>query len=137
MKIKGLIFDLDGVLVDTKKIHFDALNIALKSIKFEPISFKDHIKIFDGLPTNEKLKILNKKNKLPKKFFSKINKYKQNITSKILNTKVTKKKSIVSMFKNLNRKYKIAVATNAVNQTLDICLKKLGVSKYVDYIYMY
>ena len=33
MKIKGLIFDLDGVLVDTKKIHFDALNIALKSIK--------------------------------------------------------------------------------------------------------
>ncbi|MFL2853852.1 MAG: HAD hydrolase-like protein [Candidatus Pelagibacter sp.] len=32
MKIKGLIFDLDGVLVDTKKIHFDALNSALKSI---------------------------------------------------------------------------------------------------------
>ena len=29
MKIKGLIFDLDGVLVNTKKIHFDALNIAL------------------------------------------------------------------------------------------------------------
>ena len=39
MKIKGLIFDLDGVLVDTKKIHFDALNIALKSIKFKQISF--------------------------------------------------------------------------------------------------
>ena len=57
MKIKGLIFDLDGVLVDTKKIHFDALNIALKSIKFEQISFKDHINIYDGLPTLEKLKI--------------------------------------------------------------------------------
>ena len=41
MKIKGLIFDLDGVLVDTKKIHFDALNIALKSIKFEQISLID------------------------------------------------------------------------------------------------
>ena len=40
MKIKGLIFDLDGVLVDTKKIHFDALNVALKSIKFEQISAK-------------------------------------------------------------------------------------------------
>ena len=35
MKIKGLIFDLDGVLVDTKKIHFDALNSALKSTNSE------------------------------------------------------------------------------------------------------
>ena len=66
MKIKGLIFDLDGVLVDTKKIHFDALNIALKSIKFKPISFKDHINIYDGLPTLEKLKILKKKRGLNK-----------------------------------------------------------------------
>ena len=41
MKIQGLIFDLDGVLVDTKKIHFDALNSALKSIDFEEITFKD------------------------------------------------------------------------------------------------
>ena len=32
-KIKGLIFDLDGVLVNTKKIHFVALNKALKSVK--------------------------------------------------------------------------------------------------------
>ena len=46
MKIKGLIFDLDGVLVDTKKIHFDALNIALKSIKFEQISFSNHLTYF-------------------------------------------------------------------------------------------
>ena len=29
--IKGLIFDLDGVLVNTKDLHFTALNEALKS----------------------------------------------------------------------------------------------------------
>ena len=59
MIIKGLIFDLDGVLVDTKKIHFDALNYALEAVKFEPISLREHLNTFDGLPTNEKLKILN------------------------------------------------------------------------------
>ena len=64
MNIKGLIFDLDGVLVDTKKIHFNALNIALKSAKIDPISFKDHLNIYDGLPTIEKIKLLNKKKKL-------------------------------------------------------------------------
>ena len=56
--IKAIIFDLDGVLVDTKKIHFEALNIALEKHNFKKISFEDHVKIFDGLPTLEKLKIL-------------------------------------------------------------------------------
>ena len=37
MKIKGLIFDLDGVLVDTKKIHFDALNFILKKLNYKKI----------------------------------------------------------------------------------------------------
>jgi len=74
MKIKGLIFDLDGVLVDTKKIHFDALNSALKFINFEEITFKDHVNIYDGLPTLEKLRILSKKKGLSKKLFSKIQK---------------------------------------------------------------
>ena len=62
--IKGLIFDLDGVLVDTKKIHFDSLNIALEKMNFEQISFKDHLNIYDGLPTNEKLRLLEFKKKI-------------------------------------------------------------------------
>ena len=61
--IKIIIFDLDGVLVDTKKIHFEALNLALKKYNYNEITFEDHVKIFDGLPTNEKLKILNKRDK--------------------------------------------------------------------------
>ncbi|WP_415286509.1 hypothetical protein ABXT46_00220 [Candidatus Pelagibacter sp. Uisw_104] len=31
--IKDIIFDLDGVLVDTKIIHFEALNMALKKYR--------------------------------------------------------------------------------------------------------
>ena len=85
--IKAIIFDLDGVLVDTKIIHFEALNMALKKYNFKKISIDDHIKIFDGLPTNEKLKILNKSENLSKNSFFKINKYKKKITSSILKKK--------------------------------------------------
>ena len=60
-KIKGLIFDLDGVLVNTKKLHFDALNLALKKLNLKEISYVDHLNIYDGLPTVKKLEILNKK----------------------------------------------------------------------------
>ena len=44
-KIKGLIFDLDGVLVDTKKIHFEALNLALNEKKIKEISNIEHLNI--------------------------------------------------------------------------------------------
>ena len=131
--IKAIIFDLDGVLVDTKKIHFEALNISLKKFKFKEISVDDHEKIYDGLPTLEKLNILNKKEKLPKTFFFKINKYKQEVTSKILKKRIKKNFKILSMIKYLHNNYKIAVATNAVTSTLDICLNQLGIKKYVDF----
>ena len=131
--IKVIIFDLDGVLVDTKMIHFEALNLALKKFKFDEINSDDHNKIFDGLPTIEKLKILNKRSNLSKKYFSKINNYKQKITSNILKKKIKKNRNVLEIFKNLHKDYKIAVATNAVRSTLKICLNKLGISKYIDY----
>ena len=131
--IKAIIFDLDGVLVDTKKIHFEALNLALKKFGHNEITFEDHIKIFDGLPTTEKLKILNQKRKLPKKIFFKINKHKQKITSEILKKRIKKNLDLIDIFKKLHKNYKIAVATNAINSTLKNCLNKLGISKYVDF----
>ena len=131
--IKAIIFDLDGVLVDTKKIHFEALNAALKKYRFETITIDDHVKVFDGLPTTEKLKILQKKKRLPKKYFARINKYKQKVTTQILKKNIKKNDKIIQMMKSLHKNYKIAVATNAVNSTLKICLSKLGISKYVHF----
>ncbi len=131
--IKAIIFDLDGVLVDTKQIHFEALNESLKKYNFKQISIDDHIKVYDGLPTIEKLKILEKKKILSKKYFKKLNSYKQKITTNILKKRIKKNKKIIKIMQNLNKKYKIAVATNAVNSTLKICLDKLGISKYIDY----
>jgi phosphoglycolate phosphatase-like HAD superfamily hydrolase len=53
-------FDLDGVLVNSKEIHFDSLNLALAEIdsKFV-ITIEEHIKKYDGLPTKNKLELLH------------------------------------------------------------------------------
>ena len=57
--MKLIIFDLDGVLVEAKQIHFNALNKAVNDIdpKFE-ITWQEHLKTFDGLKTYDKLKAL-------------------------------------------------------------------------------
>ena len=50
MNIKLIIFDLDGVLVEAKNIHFEALNKALGD-KYA-IEWNEHLSIYDGLKTN-------------------------------------------------------------------------------------
>ena len=83
--INLIIFDLDGVLVDTKKNHYIALNEALKKFGIKKtISYEDHLRKFDGLPTYEKLKILNKERVLDVKLNKSVHKYKQIFTKKSL-----------------------------------------------------
>ena len=131
--IKVIIFDLDGVLVDTKLIHFKALNLALKKFKIKEIRYEDHVKIFDSLPTSKKLNLIAKKKKIPKKNFFKIQKLKQKYTLKLLKENVVYNKSTINLIKRLSKKYKLAVATNAVKSTLNICLKNLKIKKYINH----
>ena len=131
--IKVIIFDLDGVLVDTKNIHFYALNFSLKRNNLKEITYEDHIKIFDGLPTSEKLKLISKKKKLSKKKIIKIKKDKNKITNELIKDKIIYDEKIKRIFSHFSKNYKIAIATNAIKETLDLCLKKLRIKRYVNF----
>jgi HAD superfamily hydrolase (TIGR01509 family) len=132
--IKGLIFDLDGVLVDTKDLHFLALNEALKKIKIKNIiSYNDHVNIYDGLPTSEKLKLLNERKIIKKSQFKDIIKHKQKLTIHLLRKKIKYNKKIYDLFYKLSKNYKLAIATNAVRETMELCLKLLKIKKFCSY----
>lgn len=132
--IKGLIFDLDGVLVNTKDLHFLALNEALKKIKINNIiSYDDHVNIYDGLPTLEKLKLLNERKILKKSQFKDVIKQKQKLTIKLLKKKIKYNKKIYDLFYKLSKDYKVAIATNAVRETMELCLKVLKIKKFCSY----
>ena len=47
--IKFIIFDLDGVLVEAKEIHYKSLNLALGD-KYK-ITIEEHLSTYDGLKT--------------------------------------------------------------------------------------
>ena len=132
--IKLIIFDLDGVLVNTKKIHYKAFNLALKKNKTNyQINFTEHVKKFEGLPTKEKIKILIKEKKISEKYSNRIYLDKQKLTSKLLKKEVKYNHKTYKLFKKLKKNFNIAVATNSINSTLNACIKNLKIKKYIDF----
>jgi beta-phosphoglucomutase-like phosphatase (HAD superfamily) len=80
--MKLIIFDLDGVLVEAKNIHFDALNEALGP-KYS-IEWNEHLSKYDGLKTNQKLEMLTKEKGLPTRMYKQVWDEKQRLTLKKL-----------------------------------------------------
>jgi HAD superfamily hydrolase (TIGR01509 family) len=133
--IKLIIFDLDGVLVDAKKIHYDTLNQALRSIdtKYE-ISITDHLSIYDGLKTNQKLDLLTKYKNLDRKWHQQIWEEKQKLTIEAI-SQLSKNEKLINLFKNLrNKGFKLACCSNSVRRSVLIMLSKIGLIEYLDLI---
>ena len=129
--IKLICFDLDGVLIEAKKIHFEALNLALD--KKYKISWQEHLSKYDGLKTNDKLLLLSKEKKLPSIEYKNIwTKKQQNTLIKI--KKIKRSSDIFEAFKLYSKNYKIAVCSNSIKRTVLTALSKLEVIEYVDLI---
>lgn len=130
-EIKGVFFDLDGVLVEAKLIHYDALNESLPD-EYK-ISWKDHLSIYDGLKTNQKLDILHSREGLSKKLFQEIWEKKQSITQEKLQ-KIERSKKLQNLFYTLkNQGIKIAVCSNSIRATVVTVLSRLGIIELVDF----
>mgnify|MGYP001271075550 FL=1 len=134
--IKLIIFDLDGVLVDSKKLHFDALDKALSLIGEEyRISYQDHLTSYDGLSTNKKLKMLCETKDFPINEIDNTWKAKQKITLKIIDD-FTVDKRIQNIFKELKSEgFTIACATNSIRETAKLQLIRKGFMEYIDFLY--
>ena len=133
--IKLIIFDLDGVLYDSKEIHFESLNKAIS--EHEPkyfISKKDHLNIYDGLPTNTKLELLTRNKGLPKELHLRIWESKQKYTLEMLN-KISKDTELQKIMQEIKSNgIKIACCSNSVTKTIEKILRNLGIFDYFDFI---
>jgi beta-phosphoglucomutase-like phosphatase (HAD superfamily)/dTDP-glucose pyrophosphorylase len=130
--MKLIIFDLDGVLVDAKKIHFEALNESL-DLKYK-ISWDEHLSKYDGLKTNQKLVMLTKEKNLPVEMYESVWKKKQVLTLEKLK-KIENSTQLINCLSLLVEKgYKIACCSNSIRETINVALDRLGIINYFDLI---
>jgi len=131
-KIKLIIFDLDGVLVEAKNLHFEALNKALG--EDYSISWKEHLSRYDGLKTNQKLEMLTQEKGLPSQSHSKIWENKQKYTLEELRA-LKPNLTLQSIMSSLSEDgYKLAVCSNSIRKTVLTVLSKLGIMEFMDLV---
>ncbi len=133
--IKAIIFDLDGVLVDARELHYEALNRALASIDNKYVINRDeHLSTYDGLPTTKKLNMLSKKKKLPKELHEEVWRLKQEMTRKIIDEEMNydeKMRGILRKFKSEG--YKICVASNSIRESTKMMLIRKGLLEFCEF----
>ncbi len=131
--IKGILFDLDGVLVSTQNLQVSSTLNALKHYCKINNDIKSLIK--QTITTREKLQILSDGKYIKKSDIFKIYKLKK----KIFNSEIIKRKmfsfKIYNLFKYLkNNNYRLALVTNGNKDTSNLILKKLKINNFFDII---
>ena len=132
-QIKAVLFDMDGVLIDAKEWHYEALNKALSLFGME-INRYDHLVTYDGLPTTKKLQMLSRERGLPERLHPFLNSLKQKYTQEMIYSLCKPKFIHEYALSQLKLKgYRIAVCSNSIRDTVNLMMEKSQLYKYLDF----
>ena len=132
--IKGVLFDMDGVLIDARDWHYEALNDVLALFGM-PIDRDAHLATFDGLPTRRKLDMLSQSRGLPRGLHNFINTLKQNRTAEIATAQcrpIFQHRFALGQLKA--RGMRLAVCSNSVRQSVELMMRMSDLAGYLDLI---
>jgi beta-phosphoglucomutase len=133
-QVKAVLFDMDGVLIDARDWHFDALNEAL-AIFGLAISRHDHLARFNGLSTRKKLEMLTDDGLLPGELHATIEAVKQDRTLRIAAQKcfpIVSHQVLITRLKSLG--IKVGLVTNSIRRSSEFMLEYAGLLKFMDVV---
>jgi beta-phosphoglucomutase len=123
VKIAAVIFDMDGVLIDAREWHYEALNRALRLFGYE-ISRYDHLHAYDGLPTRKKLEMLSRQHGLPVGLHDFVNDLKQRYTLEIVHACCKPVFTHEYALARLQEDgYRLGLASNSVRRTVETMME--------------
>jgi HAD superfamily hydrolase (TIGR01509 family) len=134
--IKLIIFDLDGVMIDSCDIHYVVLNRAIEELAGKEFIITDyeHEKVYNGRSTLSKLELMVELKGIDPALVYPINDRKQELTSIVMSEKVSKSDEKIAMLTILKKSgFIISCASNCTRKTVDMVLSKLGVLSIFDF----
>ena len=129
--MKLVVFDLDGVLVDSRYLHHQALNDALE-FKFK-IGTEEHLARYDGLSTTRKLNMLTEEKGLPRESHDHVWRLKQENTISLIPTCIRPDQELrIILLELKSMGLKIWCASNSIRDTIVKFLDALGLYDLFD-----
>jgi beta-phosphoglucomutase len=134
MSVRAVVFDMDGVLIDAREWHYEALNRALGHFGLA-ISRFDHLVTYDGLPTRAKLEMLSREQSLPRELHAFVNELKQRYTMELVwqhCRPVFQHEYALSRLKLDG--YLLGLASNSIRPTIDEMMRKAALDRHLDVV---
>jgi len=130
--MKLVVFDLDGVLVDSRHLHYTALNSALPP-EFK-IGIEEHLARYDGVSTSKKLQMLTEEKGLPSDLHNSIWELKQQKTHELIPSVINLDPELFRIIMTLKeRGLQVVCASNSIRDTMSQFLVTLGIYNLFDF----
>ena len=131
-QFQAVVFDMDGVLIDAREWHYEALNEALDIFGVQ-ISREEHIAEFDGLPTRVKLSRLSDQGRLPRHVHGVVNAVKQERTLRTAARHCfPRMEHLLAIAWLRSQGLKVGVATNSIGASARAMLGYAGILETID-----
>jgi len=131
--IRAIIFDMDGVLIDAKQWHYEALNKALGLFGYG-ISREEHLTKYDGLPTRKKMSLLTDECSFPAALSDFVEKLKQLYTLEMIGRSCKPTAAHQTALSSLRSEgYVLAVASNSIRKSVDQMMELSGLQQYLQF----
>ena len=129
-----VIFDLDGVLVSARNVHFIAFTRSLSRISGLELSLERHTQEFNRLTTRQKINKLIFNGEVDKDHEDKIWNMKQDLTIEYMKDMRCDSDMISFLFTLKKDGYKIACCSNSISSTVLNVLRNSGVGDLFDIV---
>jgi beta-phosphoglucomutase-like phosphatase (HAD superfamily) len=130
----AVLFDLDGVLVDATEWHYKSLNVALREVSGTEIRRREHLAVFNGLPTRVKLARLVSDGRVREGDVPEIVRRKQEATVRVIQDQCRRDPSKVALVQSLARHFRVGCVTNSIRATAELMLEKAGLLTFMETI---
>lgn len=131
--MKAVIFDMDGVIVDSNPIHLEAENMVLKKYGIS-LSYSEMLKKYNGTTTKFMFEDLIKTYNLNANA-EEMCREKTKLIFELCSKYVPATKGIINLIKNLKEhKFKIALASSSDKEIISLILAKLEIKPFFDSI---
>lgn len=130
--IKAVIFDMDGLIIDTEHLQSESFEIVLKEYGIKPVLQKNGLIQTIGIRADENWEIIKKKYKL--NIDTKILvKKKQVIYEELLKKNIQAMPGLFTVLKLIKKEHlKMAIASSSAMDHIEIVVNKLKIKSYFD-----